>query len=247
MRAGGSEPKAVPVSLITRLEDFDSSTIELVDGRHVVQYRGRLLPLAHAGGADTFMGEGRQPVLVYSEEGRSAGVAVDEILDVVEEVLDLEMGSERPGVIGSAIIKDKATEVLDIAWHMERAWSGAPQRSAGSLGRSVLLVEADAFARRMLAPLLAAAGYDVTVAAGLHEARDAARMGADYAALVGDPTALSRLAEEGWWTDTPRLGVGEAGFGQALEGFVAMMPPSDRGGLIAALDRAASGVDSAAA
>ena len=241
VRAGGAEPKAVPVSLITRLEDFDVQTIERVDGRHVVQYRGRLLPLAHAGGYDGFKAEGRQPVLVFSEDGKSAGVAVDEILDVVEETLDLEMGSERPGVIGSAVIKGKATEVLDIAWHMERAWAGAPQRAPIKPGArsAVLLVEADAFSRRMLAPLLAAAGYDVTVAGGLHEARDAAQMGAHYDVMVGDPLALRRLADEGYFRDTPRLGVGENAYGVPMDGFVAVMDRADRGGLIAMLDRAA--------
>ncbi|MGJ3231486.1 MAG: chemotaxis protein CheW [Oceanicaulis sp.] len=239
VRAGGAEPKAVPVSLITRLEDFEAGSIETVDGRHVVQYRGRLLPLAHAGGHDGFRTEGRQPVLVFSEDGKSAGVAVDEILDVVEETLDLEMGSERPGVIGSAVIKGKATEVLDIAWHMERAWSGAPQRTKSAARSAVLLVEADAFSRRMLAPLLAAAGYDVTVAGGLHEARDAAQMGAAYDVVVGDPNALNRLASEGYFADTPRLGVGETAYGAPMEGFVAVLDRADRGGLIAMLDKAA--------
>jgi two-component system chemotaxis sensor kinase CheA len=239
VRAGGEEPKAVPVSLITRLEDFDAATIEKVDGRHVVQYRGRLLPLAHAGGMDAFPETGRQPVLVFAEDGRSAGVAVDEILDVVEETLDLEMGSERPGVIGSAVIKGKATEVLDIAWHMERAWSGSPQRAEKAERNAVLLVEADAFSRRMLAPLLAAAGYDVTVAGGLHEARDAAQMGAAYDVVVGDPGALTRLGEEGFFLNIPRLGVGENAYGAPSEGLVAVMDRSDRGGLIAALDKAA--------
>jgi len=239
VRAGGAEPKAVPVSLITRLEDFEASTIEMTDGRHVVQYRGRLLPLAHAGLHDGFKTEGRQPVLVFSEDGKSAGVAVDEILDVVEEVLDLEMGSERPGVIGSAVIKGKATEVLDIAWHMERAWAGAPQRVKSKTRSAVLLVEADAFSRRMLAPLLAAAGYDVTVAGGMHEARDAAQMGAAYDVVVGDPAALARLASEGYFTDVPRLGVGENAYGAPMDGFVAVLDRADRGGLIAMLDRAA--------
>ncbi|MEO1040533.1 MAG: chemotaxis protein CheA [Pseudomonadota bacterium] len=238
VRAGGEEPKAVPVSLITRLEEFDCADIEQVDGRYVVQYRGRLLPLAHASGADQFPETGRQAVLVFSEDSQSAGVAVDAILDVAELTLDLQMGSERPGVIGSAIIKDKATEVLDIAWHMERAWAGAPQRSASDR-RSILLVEADAFARRMMAPLLAAAGYDVTVASGLHEARDAAQMGAEYAALVGDPGALSKLHEEGFWQDVPRLGVSDDGMIGGLEGLAAVMRRSDRGGLIAAIDAAA--------
>ncbi|MEQ8435294.1 MAG: chemotaxis protein CheW [Oceanicaulis sp.] len=239
VRAGGSEPKAVPVSLITRLEDFEASAIEMTDGRRVVQYRGRLLPLAHVGGESAFRTEGRQPVLVFSEDGKSAGVAVDEILDVVEEVLDLEMGSERPGVIGSAVIKGKATEVLDIAWHMERAWSGAPQRIKSKNRSAILLVEADAFSRRMLAPLLAAAGYDVTVAGGLHEARDAAQMGAAYDVVVGDPGALARLASEGYFTDTPRLGVGENAYGTPMDGFVAVIDRADRGGLIAMLDKAA--------
>jgi two-component system chemotaxis sensor kinase CheA len=239
VRAGGAEPKAVPVSLITRLEDFEASAIEMTDGRRVVQYRGRLLPLAHAAGAGAFRTEGRQPVLVFAEDGKSAGVAVDEILDVVEEVLDLEMGSERPGVIGSAVIKGKATEVLDIAWHMESAWAGAPQRVMAKSRNAILLVEADAFSRRMLAPLLAAAGYDVTVAGGLHEARDAAQMGAAYDVVVGDPGALSRLASEGYFTNTPRLGVGENAYGTPMDGFVAVIDRSDRGGLIAMLDKAA--------
>jgi two-component system chemotaxis sensor kinase CheA len=239
VRAGGAEPKAVPVSLITRLEDFEVSAIEMTDGRRAVQYRGRLLPLAHVGGEAAFRTEGRQPVLVFSEDGKSAGVAVDEILDVVEDMLDLEMGSERPGVIGSAVIKGKATEVLDIAWHMERAWSGAPQRIKSKTRSAILLVEADAFSRRMLAPLLAAAGYDVTVAGGLHEARDAAQMGAVYDVVVGDPGALARLASEGHFTETPRLGVGENAYGAPVDGFIAVVDRADRGGLIAMLDKAA--------
>ena len=241
VKAGGDEPKAVPVSLITRLEDFETDKIERVDGRFVVQYRGRLLPLAHASGHDMFASEGRQPVLVFSEDGRSAGVAVDEILDVVEETLDLEMGSSRPGVIGSAVIKGKATEVLDIASHMERAWTGGAQRAKASSDsrNSVLLVDPDTFSRRMLAPLLAAAGYDVTVAGGLHEARDAAQMGAAYDVVVGDPTALQRLGEEGLFSEVPCLGVGDNAYGMAHEGLVAVIDRSDRGGLIAALDRAA--------
>ncbi|WP_019962286.1 chemotaxis protein CheA [Woodsholea maritima] len=247
VKAGGAEAKAVPVSLITRLEEFDAAKIEVVDGQHVVQYRERLLPLVHISGMDTFAGEGRQAVLVFSEEGRSAGVAVDEIMDVAEETLDLQLGSQRPGIIGSAIIKGKATEVIDIAWHMERAWSGAPERRIQGR-KSILLVDADAFARRMMAPLLAAAGYDVTVAGSLHEARDAGAHGAVYSAIVGDPAALSRLAQEGYFAEVPRLGISSEGaYGASYDSVNEVISSNDRGGIIAALDRAAQSDDQRAA
>ena len=44
-RAGSPEPKAVPLSLVTRLEEIDCQKIELSNGRHMVQYRGQLMPL----------------------------------------------------------------------------------------------------------------------------------------------------------------------------------------------------------
>ena len=44
-RAGSAQPKAVPLALVTRLEEIDCRKIELSNGRHMVQYRGQLMPL----------------------------------------------------------------------------------------------------------------------------------------------------------------------------------------------------------
>ena len=44
-RAGSPAPKAVPLSLVTRLEEVDGRKIELSNNRHMVQYRGHLMPL----------------------------------------------------------------------------------------------------------------------------------------------------------------------------------------------------------
>src|SRR5438045_5941782 len=44
-RAGSQQPKAVPLSLVTRLEEIDCRKIELSNGRHLVQSRGQLKPL----------------------------------------------------------------------------------------------------------------------------------------------------------------------------------------------------------
>ena len=56
----------------------------------------------------------QQPLLVFSDEGRSMGLVVDQIMDIVEDRLNIEVPSETPGVLGSAVIKGQATEILDV-------------------------------------------------------------------------------------------------------------------------------------
>jgi two-component system chemotaxis sensor kinase CheA len=236
VRAGGEEPKAVPLALVTRLEEFDPTTIENTNGREVVQYRGRLMPLVPLGHEIACAEGQRQPVLVFAEDHTAIGLAVDKIVDVVEEQVDMQMSSDRQGVIGSAIIKGKATDVVDIAWYLEQSQAGEVQRKRSSTRRRVLLVDDDAFARRMIAPLLAAAGYDVTPAGGMHEVQVIADAGDHFDALVGDPAALEKIRAQGKWTDLPALAVTDWPESANAEGLTAVLPRSDRGALIAALD-----------
>ena len=58
-RAGSPQPKAVPLSLITRLEEIDARKIELSNGRHMVQYRGQLMPLITMNDERERQGRGR--------------------------------------------------------------------------------------------------------------------------------------------------------------------------------------------
>ncbi|WP_417494368.1 chemotaxis protein CheW [Maricaulis sp.] len=236
VRAGGSEAKAVPLALVTRLEEFQTDAIETTNGRLVVQYRGRLMPIVPLGGEIGTSGTQRQPVLVFSEGHGAIGLAVDQIVDVVEERVDLQMRSDKPGIIGSAIIKGKATDVVDIAWHLEQAQAGNIQRRATKRRRRVLLVDADAFARRMIAPLLAAAGYDVTPTGGMHEVQAIAEAGEQFDALVGDPAALEKIRAQGLWASLPALAVTDWPEDTRAEGLTVVLPRSDRGALIAALD-----------
>ena len=73
-RAGSQRPKAVPLPLVTRLEEIDCRRIELSDGRHLVQYRGQLMPLLRIDADAELRSEGTQPILVFSDHGRSIGL-----------------------------------------------------------------------------------------------------------------------------------------------------------------------------
>jgi two-component system chemotaxis sensor kinase CheA len=56
---------------------------------------------------------------VYRNGGRSLGLVVDRILDIVEEEVILEAPAARPGVLGSAVIQGQVTEILDVPGAIE--------------------------------------------------------------------------------------------------------------------------------
>jgi two-component system, chemotaxis family, sensor kinase CheA len=250
-RAGSPHPRAVPLSLITRLEEIDVSRMEFSNGRHLVQYRGQLMPIIPINDAVRVKSHGQQSLLVFSDEGRSMGLMVDEIVDIVDDTLNIEVRGNRPGVLGSAVIKGQATEIIDIEHYLPLAfedWFRSKDFYEKRSSHTVLLVDDSAFFRNMLAPVLKAAGYDVTTAAGGEEAIvlfqkgrrfdviltdiDMPGMdGFDFAAQVrGDP----RTAE------TPIIGISSMISKDFIErgrqaGFHDYVPKFDRQGLIAAL------------
>jgi two-component system chemotaxis sensor kinase CheA len=171
-RAGSSEPKAVPISLVTRIEEIDARRIELSNGRHVVQYRESLMPLLPIDANVRVRSEGMQPLLVFIDKDRSMGLVVDEIVDIVKDRLDIKVGSRTPGVLGSAIIDGRATEIIDIAHYLPLAFEDWLHRAEveEEVAKRVLLVDDSTFFRNMLSPVLKAAGYEVKTVAGGAEA-----------------------------------------------------------------------------
>ncbi|MGY4347571.1 two-component system chemotaxis sensor kinase CheA [Bradyrhizobium sp. GM7.3] len=123
-RAGSSQPKAVPLGLVTRLEELPADKIEFSNGRYMVQYREQLMPLV-AMESVTIASQGAQPILVFSDDGRSMGLVVDEIIDIVEERLNIEVGGSSSGILGSAVIKGQATSATSCRW---RSPTGSPAR-----------------------------------------------------------------------------------------------------------------------
>ena len=172
-RAGSMQPKAVPLSLVTRLEEIDAQKIELSNGRHMVQYRGHLMPLISMSENVRVKGEGAQPLLVFSDGSRSMALVVDEIVDIVDDTLNIQVASENPGVLGSAIVRGHATEIIDVGHFLPLAfedWFRRREQQVQHRPCSVLLVDDSPFFLNMLTPVLQAAGYVVTTAASARDA-----------------------------------------------------------------------------
>jgi two-component system chemotaxis sensor kinase CheA len=172
-RAGSMQPKAVPLSLITRLEEVDAQKIELSNGRHMIQYRGQLMPLISMSSDVRIKGEGAQPLLVFSDGSRSMALVVDQIVDIVEDNLEIQVGSDNPGVLGSAIVRGHATEIVDVGHFLSLAfedWFRRKEQPAQHRQLTVLLVDDSPFFLNMLTPVLQAAGYAVTAVGSAKDA-----------------------------------------------------------------------------
>ena len=187
-RAGSKQPKAVPLALVTRLEEIAVDKIEFSNGRHMVQYREQLMPLVQIEGV-AIRDSGVQPILVFADDGRSMGLVVDEIIDIVEEHLNIEVASSQEGILGSAVIKEQATEVIDVGHFLPMAfadWFSRKEIRPSVTAQSILLVDDSAFFRNLLAPVLKAAGYRVCVAQSAHEGLGLLRSGRDFDVVLTD-------------------------------------------------------------
>jgi two-component system chemotaxis sensor kinase CheA len=190
-RAGSSDLKAVPLALIARLEEIDVAEIEHSHGKPVVQYRGKLMPLVAIDGSFNMKTEGQQPVLVFSDHEHTMGLVVDEIVDIVEEQLKIELAVNQPGLIGTAVVSGKATDIIDAGYYLVQAWGdwfGTDEAEARTSqeGKRVLLVDDSPFFRNLLTPLLSVAGYDVTTVESADKALAMRDAGSSFDAIISD-------------------------------------------------------------
>ena len=215
-RAGSGTPKAVPLSLVARLEDVDMASVEMSNDHPMVQYRGRLMPLVSIDDSMKIAQTGRQPVVVFADHEHSMGLLVDEIIDIVEDRLNVELRTEQPGLMGSAIIAGKATEVIDAGFYLSRAFKDwFARREIVSFQdrrrRRVLLVDDSPFFRNLLVPMLTVSGYDVTAIDSAYEALGLCDAGEDFDVIVSDiempgMTGLEfveRVRHGSRWQNTP--------------------------------------------
>ncbi len=185
-RAGSPHPKAVPLSLVARLEEFDTAEIEWSEGRPVVQYRGALVPLLTVDAGATPSASGRQPALIFDDGNSTVALMVDEVLDIVDTHIDACMASDMPGRLGTAVIVGRATEILDVAHYLARTRGVSVNTVEDKDGRRVLIVDDSAFFRNMLKPLLASAGYRAMTASSADEALAMRESGERFDLILSD-------------------------------------------------------------
>ncbi len=116
-RVGQQGRMAIPLSLVSRLEEFPASQVERYAGHEVIQYREQIMPLVRLaealGYSGTSEGELLQ-VIVYSSSGRSVGLVVDEILDIADQAAAVQQIRQVENLQGAAVIQQRVTDLLDV-------------------------------------------------------------------------------------------------------------------------------------
>ena len=183
-RAGAGAIKAMPMSVIARIEELAPEAIEICDGRPALRHDGRIIPLLRVG-ADAASASKASHVLLLGVGGELMGLIAEEIIDVLDARIDIQIGGEGPGVIGVAELGGHIVELLDAAHFLKAARPDAFARGVARRFR-VLLVDDKPFFRDMLSPVLGAAGYVVSTAGSGRAALALFDRGADFDAIVTD-------------------------------------------------------------
>ena len=135
---------AIPLSLVSRLEEIPNSSLEMVSGRPMVHYRNMLLPLldlSYELGQGSSLDADMLQVLVFRNGDKTLGLAVDMILDVVEQDRPVQSVGGMHGLLGSTIIDDRAVALVDIQGIISGAipdWLDSEE--SGPRARRLLLV-----------------------------------------------------------------------------------------------------------
>ena len=136
---------AIHLSRVSRLEEFPRHLVERIGRQNVVQYRNQIMPVIYLSavfGSDGYSSnsskkgfadrseliDDKLPLVVVSIDGeQQVGLAVDRIIDIVEQPIDIKGAPTQEGISCCAVIQGQVTEILDIDAVIRNNLFGAQQ------------------------------------------------------------------------------------------------------------------------
>ncbi|MDQ6965549.1 MAG: chemotaxis protein CheW, partial [Mariprofundaceae bacterium] len=166
---------AIPMMLVERLESLPPGRIEQSGGREVLQYRGDVIPVLrwnHIIGGEALQSE-EDCCLIISDNGKRMCLQVDQVEDILQTPLRIEMKSKEKLFLGTTVIHEQSTEVIDVFELLRMAdpeWFSSTGNAHEEGRRTILFAEDAPFFRTMLIPVLESMAYEVWYARDGQEA-----------------------------------------------------------------------------
>jgi two-component system chemotaxis sensor kinase CheA len=164
------EQFAVPLSQVSRIEKIKRSNIEQIGGKRVMQYRGESLPLIAIDEVTDVKPMAEKDdllVIVFMVAMREIGLLAAFPVDALEVSVKLDESTlKQTGIMGSAIIGDRTTLMVDIfklvesahpEWFAEQETVHVPDSKAAT----ILYAEDSKFFRNQVKDFIEEQGYNV--------------------------------------------------------------------------------------
>lgn len=171
---GGEERFAMPLELISRIEQVPAARIETIKDMRFLQYHDLKLRLIFL---EDFLPVGRPDrpsdgsigVIIPRNMKYPAGIVIDHVVNTVKSAVTLDTESVMaPGLFGSAVIDGRITLFPDIYHIIDMAapeWHGETKcKRERANNYKVLLADDTPFFRMVETEYLVSAGYDVVQA-----------------------------------------------------------------------------------
>ena len=192
-RGAEDEQFAAPLNLVERIEKIRSTDIENLGGKRVIKYRGGSLPLFsidEAARVKPLPESKNQLVIVFVVAGREIGLLAMGPVDALEQNLDIDGSTLRqPGIMGSAIINDTTTmlvDIFEIVQALNPQWFDSAEVANEGIadGATILFAEDSSFFRNQVRGSIEKEGFVVLEAEDGQEAWELLQQNAERIALV---------------------------------------------------------------
>lgn len=165
---------AVPLALVARIAEISKGSIEWVNDTWLIHYQEHLLPIAKFDGNWTTTelqqtSHENMPLLIFADRGYAMGLAIEEIVNIIEYDLKIEIENKKDGCLGTTIMNGQTTSIVDCEFYLKKAFPGWFEHrnleiQEGIRKIQVLFVDDSQFFRNLFMPLLTLAGFDVKTA-----------------------------------------------------------------------------------
>lgn len=195
---GDGRVYGIPLSLISRLEEFDPGQVEWAGEQSLIRYRGSSMPLLNIESILSLRGKSRLETaeneklncIVTAINGVSFGFVVQDIIDIAFSESTLETETiDRVGLLGTVYINEKLITLLDI-YKMVASTEVGKKVFGGDLdirlSGKVLVVDDSPLYRRVQEDMLKEAGLEVIMAHNGEEGLIAFKQHEDIQAIITD-------------------------------------------------------------
>lgn len=153
--------RAVPLSVVDRIEQVDGDSIRHAAGRMRLTIDGRIIPLA----ARTELAAAAVRSILRLKDGVSEiGYVIAEAADIVTLPAEVVPAGAPGPIVGAVLLDDEPVELLDPHWLF--AEHGETGIDAEAAPLCLLTGGEDGWMRTFIQPMLETAGYRVTLDAG---------------------------------------------------------------------------------